>query len=93
MTREENNILKEYKEDLVELRARLDLIMIYLKDDKNSNSKGLVSRINDIEKQLEIINRFVFNAKWVILAIGLPVLIAVIRAVLDSYMQLKSLIF
>lgn len=82
--------IEELKKELAELKVSLDKIAAYLVDDANSNSKGIVSRVNEIEHKLENINTFVKNAKWVIAAIGLPVLVQLIKAFISGFNALKA---
>jgi len=90
MTAKEKSQLDELRDELVDLKTTMDKIVMYLVDDKNSNSKGVVSRVNELEEKIERIHSFTVTAKWIIGGLAIPIVIEVVRWALDSVDKLKA---
>lgn len=90
MTAKEKSQLDELRDELVDLKTTMDKIVMYLVDDKNSSSKGVVSRVNELEEKIERIHNFTVTAKWIIGALAIPIVIEVVRWALDSVDKLKA---
>lgn len=90
MTQTEKKQIEELRQDLVDLKTTMDKIVMYLVDDNNSSSKGVVSRVNELEEKIERIHSFTITAKWVIGGLAIPIVIEVVRWALDSVDKLKA---
>lgn len=90
MTQKERNQLDEFKAELVDIKTTMDKIVMYLVDDKYSNSKGVVTRVNELEEKIERIHSFTVTAKWIIGGLAIPIVIEVVRWALDSVDKLKA---
>ena len=84
MTQKEKVELEDFAQKLDALDVTVSRVEMYLKDDMYSSNKGLISRINDLERSNVDTKNFIRNAKWVIFSIGVPVLVYVLRGVMDG---------
>lgn len=90
MTAKERDQLEILKDELVDLKTTMDKIVMYLVDDKHSNSKGVVTRVNELEKKIENLHSFMITAKWVIGGLAIPIVIEIVRWALDSVEKLRA---
>lgn len=73
-----------------DLNEKVDKILHYLEDSKISNTKGLVSRVNDLETRLEYHAQFLKNLKWVFGVIAVPLTLFFLRELIGSVMELNA---
>lgn len=75
---------EELKDRLIDIETNVDKILLYLKDDRDTSTKGLVTRLNELEKASRNLETLIRNGKWVVLTIGVPVLVYVIKMTIDG---------
>ena len=73
-----------------DLDKKVDKILHYLEDDISSNTRGLVSRVNDLEDRLESHAAFLKNIKWVFGAVGVPLTLFFLRELIRSFMEFNA---
>lgn len=90
MTQTEKKQIEELRQDLADLKTTMDKIVMYLVDDNNSNSKGVVSRVNELEATLNTLNSQLNVWKWIVSAVSIPVLIEIVKSILSGFTKLKE---
>lgn len=76
--------LENLEDKVIDMNVTIEKIVLLLNDDSYSSNKGILTRMNFVEETVQRLQNFMFNAKWLIAAVCIPVFIEVIKKLIHG---------